>query len=163
MNRLSGIFSKSEKAKVCARCRAMCGSLKGLQALVSLEGYEHYNLRDLKYHSNQGCSMCFKILEALEENEIEDQPTNPGWLNFFALDAERNRITSGPFVAKNTVPPEADRLRYLEAEGPKKCDVLIFMICSTKGELGSRGEPHFSVTNKFISSRVLSRLSTHVV
>jgi hypothetical protein len=141
----------------------MCGSLKGLQALISPEGYEHYNLRELKDHSKRGCSMCFKILEALEENEIEDQPTNPGWLNFFALDAERNRIRGNPSVAKNTVPPEAERMRYLEAEGPKKYDCLIFMICSTEGELGPRGEPHVSVTNKVRSSRVPSGLSTHVV
>jgi hypothetical protein len=161
MKRLSSVFSKSEKA--CARCKTMCGSLKGLQALISTEGYEHYNLSELNDHSKRGCTMCFKILEALEDNGIEDEPRNPGWINFFALDAERKRITGSLPVMKNTLPPEVKRMRYLEAEGPKKNDFLIFMICSGECEWNSSGRLPVFFTNNFRLSGVPYRSSTHII
>jgi hypothetical protein len=49
-----------------------------LQTIISQEGYEHYKLEDLKDHPRRGCSMCLKILDALEEKVIEDEPETPG-------------------------------------------------------------------------------------
>jgi hypothetical protein len=163
MNRLSNIFSKSRSTeKACARCKAMCGSVKGLQALISKEGYEHHKLKDLKDHSGRGCPMCLKILDALEDNEIQDEPGNPGWINFYALDAERKRIVGSWSTTKTEVPAEVKRMRYLEAEGPKKNDFLMFMICSADGEKGSK-RPQILFTDTPRSFRVPPRLSTYEI
>ncbi len=73
-------------------------------------------------------------LDALEKKGIEDESENPGWISFFALDAERNRIVCSWSNTKTEVPAEVKRMRYLEAEGPKKNDLLMSMICSAEGE-----------------------------
>lgn len=121
MDRLSNIFSKSKRIeKACARCKAMCGSVKGLQALISKEGYEHYKLRDLVVHSRRGCPMCLKILNALEDKGIPDEPANPGWINFYALDAERNRIVFSGSSTKTEVPTEVKRMAILRLKDPRR-------------------------------------------
>jgi hypothetical protein len=136
MEMLSSIFSKSEKAYI--RCRAMCGSRKGLEARISANSYKHYNLRGLSNNSRQSCSMCFKILRVLQDNKIEDEPGNQGWINFFALGGDRKRMqVRGPVNNDKVLPPEANRMRYLKAEDPKKNDHLIFM-CSAEGTLSPR-------------------------
>jgi hypothetical protein len=48
--------------------------------------------------------------------------------------AERNRIVSSCSNTKTEVPAEVKRMRYLEAEGPKKKDFLISKINSAEGE-----------------------------
>jgi hypothetical protein len=100
----------------------------------SQEGYEHYKLKDLKDHPRRGCPMCLEILDALEGKEIEDEPGNLGWISFYALDAERNRIVCSCSNIRTEVPAEVKRMRYLKAEGPKKNDFLMSMICSAEGE-----------------------------
>lgn len=159
MTQLSNIFSKSKRTeKTCARCKAMLGSVKGLQALVSQEGYEHYKLKDMFAHYKRGCPMCLKILTALKREGIREDFTNPGWINFYALDAERNRIIGSGSNTKTEVPTEVKRMRYLEAEGPKKNDFLMFMICSAGGEKAPKGHKSCSLTRSF---RVPPRLPTH--
>jgi hypothetical protein len=117
----------------------MCGGRKGLEALISAEGCEHYNLRELSNHSRRGCSMCFKILKVLQDNKIEDEPGNPGWINFFALNGDRKRIkVRVPVSNDKWLPPEVNRMRYLEAEGPKKNDHFTFKMCSAEGTLSSQ-------------------------
>jgi hypothetical protein len=142
----------------------MCGSRKGLQALISPGGYEHYSLKELKYYSERGCLMCIKLLEALQDHGIEDEPHNPGWINFFALDHDRNRIQGTlPVEKSNEVPLEARRMCYLETEGPKKNDFLIFMICAGEGELGSEKFTGTGFTNVFRFSEVSARSYTDVL
>ena len=74
----------------------MCGGRKGLQALVSKEGCEYYFIKELSEHSKTGWLMCSKTLATLYDNHIEDEPGNPGWLNFFALDADKKIFTGHP-------------------------------------------------------------------
>lgn len=114
----------------------MCGSRKGLKALVSPQGYEHYNLKELRLHSERGCLMCSKILVTLEDNEIEDDPRNPGWLTFFALDRDRRHLkVVSPAAASGAYPPTVKKMCYLGAEGFKRDDFVLFLLCSSDGEL----------------------------
>lgn len=133
MERLSSLFARPASGTACRRCKAMCGTREGLQALVSMEGYEHYSFKVLANHSKKGCLMCAKILEALKGAGIEDEPGNPGWLNFFAIDIDRRRIQSGQSSGEELVSFVVRSMRYLVAEGPRKTDRVIFLLCSSEG------------------------------
>lgn len=63
-------------------------------ALVSFQGYDYYNhnVKNLRLHSKWGCLICSKILATLEDNDIEDVPSSPGWVTFLALDRNRRYL-----------------------------------------------------------------------
>ena len=83
--------------------------------------------------------MCSKTLATLYDNHIEDEPGNPGWLNFFALDADKKYLRDIRSVeVTGDYPPTVSAMHYLGAEDPKKNDFVLFLLCSTKGELGPR-------------------------
>lgn len=70
--------------------------------------------------------MYAKILTALKEAGIKDEPGNPGRLNFFAMDIDRELIRRSLSAREDFVSSAMRSMRYLVAEGPRKNDRVIF-------------------------------------
>jgi hypothetical protein len=47
---------------LCHRCRSMTATIKGIQALTSSHGFEHYDKTALHESAESGCSMCTFLL-----------------------------------------------------------------------------------------------------
>ena len=59
-------------AKLCLKCASMTGTLEGLQALMSREGYLHFGRRELWESKDRGCVFC-EVIFAIAADMWEDQ------------------------------------------------------------------------------------------
>lgn len=55
----------------CSKCKAMTGTRRGLDALLSREGYEHHNWYEMQHAAAQGCPLCEHMFEVLEHEDWE--------------------------------------------------------------------------------------------
>lgn len=77
-------FGKSQKRKTrrdilrrrpsrtmgcCSKCNAMTGTREGLEALISNDGYEHYNWYDIQEAAAQGCAFCKFLFDRIEYDD----------------------------------------------------------------------------------------------
>ncbi|PMD47683.1 HET-domain-containing protein [Hyaloscypha variabilis F] len=59
-------------AKLCLKCASMTGTSKGLQELMSRDGYVHFGRYDLKKSAEMGCVFCIFISDAIDPDIWED-------------------------------------------------------------------------------------------
>ncbi|KAI6089515.1 heterokaryon incompatibility protein-domain-containing protein [Hypoxylon rubiginosum] len=53
----------------CSKCNAMTGTREGLEALISNDGYEHYNWYDIQEAAAQGCAFCKFLFDRIEYDD----------------------------------------------------------------------------------------------
>ena len=57
-----------QEYKCCERCLLMTSTMKGLRALTSGQGYEHYRVFELEAAAKSGCLLCAFVWEGLNKS-----------------------------------------------------------------------------------------------